>query len=110
MPLSSRRVSTAISSRVVFAALAACVVSCVVSCFAGCASTPAEPVPFKAVPAERINQQGYTDPASGKIAVDLRRARSALANPPSTGRHCRDRECELAGSTGRPSRAGSCPL
>jgi hypothetical protein len=43
---------------------------------AGCASTPAEPVPFKPVPAERIVKQGYTQPGPGLVAVDLRRERS----------------------------------
>jgi hypothetical protein len=42
----------------------------------GCASTPAEPVPFKPVPAERIVRQGYTEPAAGLLAVDVRRERS----------------------------------
>jgi hypothetical protein len=32
---------------------------------AGCASTPAEPVPFKPVPAARIVQPGYTEPERG---------------------------------------------
>jgi hypothetical protein len=32
---------------------------------AGCASTPAEPVPFKPVPAARIVQPGYTEPGRG---------------------------------------------
>ncbi|WP_231337391.1 DUF2846 domain-containing protein [Paraburkholderia sprentiae] len=43
---------------------------------AGCASTPAEPVPFKPVPAERIVGQGYTQPGPGLVAVDVRRERS----------------------------------
>jgi hypothetical protein len=45
-------------------------------CVAACAATPAEPVPFKAVPADRIVKPGYTEPASGKVAVDLRRERT----------------------------------
>jgi hypothetical protein len=44
---------------------------------AGCASTPAEPVALKDVPVERIVKQGYTQPEAGKIAVDVRRERSA---------------------------------
>ncbi|RFU45304.1 hypothetical protein D0B32_21990 [Paraburkholderia sp. DHOC27] len=43
---------------------------------AACATTPAEPVSFKPVPPERIVKQGYTDPAAGLIAVDVRRERS----------------------------------
>lgn len=43
---------------------------------AGCASTPAEPVPFKPVPAARIVQPGYTEPGTGLVAVDVRRERS----------------------------------
>jgi len=43
---------------------------------AGCASTPAEPVSFKPVPAARIVQPGYTEPGAGLVAVDLRRERS----------------------------------
>lgn len=42
----------------------------------GCASTPAEPVPFKPVPAARIVRPGYTEPAAGLVAVDVRRERS----------------------------------
>ncbi|RZF27261.1 hypothetical protein EVC45_24090 [Paraburkholderia sp. UYCP14C] len=63
------------------AALAACVAFSVVGAIsgftlAGCASTPAEPVPFKPVPAERIVRQGYTQPGPGLVAVDVRRERS----------------------------------
>jgi hypothetical protein len=47
-----------------------------VVCVAACGATPAEPVPFKAVPAERIIKSGYTEPGSGKVAVDLRRERT----------------------------------
>ena len=43
---------------------------------AGCASTPAEPVPFKPVPAARIVQPGYTEPETRLVAVDVRRERS----------------------------------
>lgn len=46
------------------------------SLVAACATTPAEPVPFKPVPAARIVKQGYTDPAAGLVAVDVRRERS----------------------------------
>jgi hypothetical protein len=45
-------------------------------CVAACGATPTEPVPFKAVPADRIVKPGYTEPASGKVAVDLRRERT----------------------------------
>ena len=47
-----------------------------VAALAGCASTPAEPVPFKEVPQARIVQPGYTQPATGLVAVDVRRERS----------------------------------
>ena len=43
----------------------------------GCGATPAEPVPFKEVPAARIVKPDYTQPAAGTIAVDVRRERSA---------------------------------
>lgn len=48
----------------------------VIASLAGCASTPAEPVPFKEVPQARIVQPGYTQPATGLVAVDVRRERS----------------------------------
>jgi hypothetical protein len=43
---------------------------------AGCAESPADKVPLKDVPAERIVKQGYTQPEAGKVAVDVRRERS----------------------------------
>lgn len=43
---------------------------------AGCAETPADKVPLKDVPAERIVKQGYTQPEAGKVAVDVRRERA----------------------------------
>jgi hypothetical protein len=52
------------------------VLALAVSCLAACASTPAEPVAFKPVPAERIVKPGYTQPAEGLVAVDVRRERS----------------------------------
>ena len=60
------------------ASLAACVALGLLGVFtlAGCASTPAEPVPFKPVPAERIVKPGYTQPGPGLVAVDVRRERS----------------------------------
>ncbi|GAB7523919.1 hypothetical protein PBS_29040 [Paraburkholderia sp. 2C] len=45
-------------------------------CVAACGATPAEPVPFKTVSADRIVKPGYTEPASGKAAVDIRRERT----------------------------------
>jgi hypothetical protein len=42
----------------------------------GCASEPAEPVPFKPVPLERIVKPGYTQAGPGLVAVDVRRERS----------------------------------
>jgi hypothetical protein len=48
----------------------------IVAALGGCASTPAEPVPFKPVPSARIVRSGYTEPATGLVAVDVRRERS----------------------------------
>lgn len=50
----------------------------VVTVFAlgGCAEEPAPPMPFKAVPAERIQKPGYTQPGEGLVAVDVRRERT----------------------------------
>lgn len=47
-----------------------------IASLAGCASTPAEPVPFREVPSARIVKPGYTQPAAGLVAVDVRRERS----------------------------------
>ncbi|SIT42305.1 conserved exported hypothetical protein [Paraburkholderia piptadeniae] len=47
-----------------------------VALVAGCASTPADKVPFKDVPAERIVKPEVTQPGTGKVAVDLRRERT----------------------------------
>lgn len=58
------------------AAVLAVVLAPVLACMAGCASTPAEPVPFKPVPVGRIVKPGYTEPAPGLVAVDVRRERS----------------------------------
>lgn len=54
----------------------ATVLAIVLALLAACASEPAEPVAFKPVPAERILKPGYTDPAAGLVAVDVRRERS----------------------------------
>lgn len=54
----------------------AVLLAAVLSCLASCASTPAEPVSFKAVPPARIVKAGYTAPAEGLVAVDVRRERS----------------------------------
>jgi hypothetical protein len=43
---------------------------------AACAPSPADPVPFKDVSADRIIRPGYTQPGEGKVAVDVRRERS----------------------------------
>ncbi|WP_429302249.1 hypothetical protein [Paraburkholderia sp. GAS199] len=43
---------------------------------AGCAAAPADPVPFKEVPAARIVRAGYTQAATGLVPVDVRRERS----------------------------------
>ncbi|CAD6538610.1 hypothetical protein LMG27952_03387 [Paraburkholderia hiiakae] len=42
----------------------------------GCAEEQAPPMPFKAVPAERILKPGYTQPGEGLVAVDVRRERT----------------------------------
>jgi hypothetical protein len=44
---------------------------------AGCGATPADPVPFKDIAAGRIVKPGYTQPAEGKVAVEIHRERSA---------------------------------
>jgi uncharacterized metal-binding protein len=65
-----------------FATRAAAIVKAAASAFAvavlvaGCAATPADKVPFKDVPADRIVMQSYTQPGEGKVAVDLRRERT----------------------------------
>jgi hypothetical protein len=78
MRLSRRGRAARIAGSAHGARLAACVALTVLTVLtlAGCASTPAEPVPFKPVPAERIVKQGYTQPGPGLVAVDLRRERS----------------------------------
>ncbi|WP_242539970.1 hypothetical protein [Trinickia mobilis] len=43
---------------------------------AGCAATPAAPVAFRPVPVERILKPDVTQPAAGKVAVDVRRERT----------------------------------
>jgi hypothetical protein len=43
---------------------------------AGCAATPADKVPFKDVPADRLVKPEYMQPGEGKVAVDLRRERT----------------------------------
>jgi hypothetical protein len=60
------------------AALVTLVIAVTLLCgmLAGCASTPAEPVPFKPVPSARIVRPGYTEPAAGLVAADVRRERS----------------------------------
>ncbi|MGV2291590.1 hypothetical protein AAHK20_22965 [Trinickia sp. YCB016] len=42
----------------------------------GCEATPAAPVAFKPVPAERILKPDLTQPAADKVAVDVRRERT----------------------------------
>lgn len=44
---------------------------------AGCGQTPVTPMPFKPVPAERLLLPGYVQPGEGRVAVDVRRERSA---------------------------------
>ncbi|MFM0627460.1 hypothetical protein [Paraburkholderia xenovorans] len=63
------------ATRVVLAKLGA-LAALSLGVLAGCASTPAEPVPFKPVPAARIVQPGYTEPGTGLVAVDVRRERA----------------------------------
>ncbi|RQH08000.1 hypothetical protein [Paraburkholderia dinghuensis] len=43
---------------------------------AGCGETPATPVPFKPVPAERVLLPVYVQPGEGLVAVDVRRERT----------------------------------
>lgn len=54
----------------------AALLAALLACLAACANEPAEPVTFKPVPAERIVRHGYTEPATGLVAVDVRRERS----------------------------------
>jgi hypothetical protein len=70
MPRSSRTPATLTN------ALRCILLVVIAACIAACAATPAEPVPFKAVPAERILKQAPVEPGNGKLAVDLRRERS----------------------------------
>jgi hypothetical protein len=73
MPLHSNHVTIAARCRkTVFAVTSACLIAAL----GACASTPAEPVPFKAVPAARIVQPGYTEAGAGLVALDVRRERS----------------------------------
>ena len=62
--------------KVMAAASGAVVAAVVAVLLSSCAATPADKVPFKDVPAERIVKQGYTQPGADKVAVDLRRERS----------------------------------
>lgn len=64
------------ASKVRAAASGAVVAAVVAVLLSGCAATPADKVPFKDVPAERIVKQGCTQPGAAKVAVDLRRERS----------------------------------
>lgn len=76
-PAASANRSRRPDSRRQTAVLAASIASFVLfASFAGCTATPAEPVPFKEVPSARIVRPGYTQPADGLVAVDVRRERS----------------------------------
>ncbi|RAR59910.1 hypothetical protein C7401_11039 [Paraburkholderia unamae] len=56
---------------------AACIAAAVTAlALGGCAEEPAQPLPFKPVPAERILKPGYTQPGEGLVAVDVRRERT----------------------------------
>jgi hypothetical protein len=68
--------ASGVASKVRAAAPGAVVAAIVAVLLSSCAATPADKVPFKDVPAERIVKQGYTQPAADKVAVDLRRERS----------------------------------
>ncbi|HLX01612.1 MAG TPA: hypothetical protein VKS80_05785 [Trinickia sp.] len=57
------------------AALFAASVS-ITALLAGCEATPAAPVAFRQVPAERILKPDLTQPAADKVAVDVRRERT----------------------------------
>ncbi|CAH2800616.1 MAG: FIG00460418: hypothetical protein [uncultured Paraburkholderia sp.] len=77
MPLHSHKRTIAARCRsAVLTAMLATLSACLIAALGACASTPAEPVPFKAVPAARIVQPGYTKPGTGLVAVDVRRERS----------------------------------
>lgn len=56
--------------------LIACIAAATAFALGGCAEEPAQPVPFKAVPAGRILKPGYTEPGEGLVAVDVRRERT----------------------------------
>ncbi|MEM5317875.1 hypothetical protein [Paraburkholderia sp. JHI869] len=56
--------------------LAAAVTVVAALALAGCAEEQPQPMPFKAVPAERILKPGYTEPGEGLVAVDVRRERT----------------------------------
>ncbi|WP_133648648.1 hypothetical protein [Paraburkholderia flava] len=73
----ARSVANAVAGRCsgATAALVAMFVSTVL--LAACAPTPADPVPFKPVPADRIFKPDIVQPGEGLVAVDLRRERSA---------------------------------
>jgi hypothetical protein len=76
-PRSSANRSSRTSQRWQTAVLALSIASSVLlGSLGGCTSTPAESVPFKEVPAERIVKPGYTQPAADLVAVDVRRERS----------------------------------
>ncbi|QGZ54644.1 hypothetical protein [Paraburkholderia acidiphila] len=63
-------------SRRSIASIAAAVAVATAFALGGCAEEPSPPVPFKAVPAERILKPGYTEPGEGLVAVDVRRERT----------------------------------
>ncbi|CAG9261098.1 conserved exported hypothetical protein [Paraburkholderia unamae] len=60
----------------VFIACVAAAAAVTALALGGCAEEPAQPLPFKPVPAERILKPGYTQPGEGLVAVDVRRERT----------------------------------
>ncbi|WP_233881501.1 hypothetical protein [Paraburkholderia flagellata] len=63
-------------SRRSIASIAAAVAVVTAFALGGCAEEQPAPMPFKAVPAERILKPGYTEPGAGLVAVDVRRERT----------------------------------
>ncbi|WP_207556521.1 hypothetical protein [Paraburkholderia acidicola] len=65
------------ASRATVTATVVVVAVAMVAPLAGCAPSPADPVPFKPVPPERILKRETTQPAAGLVAVEIRRERSS---------------------------------
>ncbi|QBQ97624.1 hypothetical protein [Paraburkholderia pallida] len=72
----SRVFKVSFDSAALAAALVAAAALALPLALGGCAEERAPPMPFKAVPAERIVKPGYTQPGEGLVAVDVRRERT----------------------------------